>query len=243
MTPGRIRADEHEEISLVEILVAAGHGVGAEGAAVARDRGRHAEPRIGVDIGRADKALHQLVGDVIVLSQELAREIERDRIGAVARHDVLHAMGDVVECIAPGDAFEHALAADHRIEQPALQPDGLAERRALRAQPAEIGGMIRIARDRRATVAVGRRQHAAADAAIGTGRLGGAERGIDRRHIELPYQAALEGRARARPNIMSVRIAATLSRLRISSRYQSASTVSPIRTAPVSRPSAMTSFL
>ncbi|MGY4486543.1 hypothetical protein ACVWWR_005734 [Bradyrhizobium sp. LM3.2] len=149
------------------------------------DRGRHAEPRIGIDIGGADKALHQLVGDVIVLGQQLAGEIERDRVGAVARDDVLHAVGDVVERIAPGDAFQRALAADHRIEQPAFQPDGLAECRALGAQPAEIGGVVRIARDRCAAPAVWRRQHAAADAAIGAGRLGGAERGIDRRHLRL----------------------------------------------------------
>lgn len=37
MAPGRIRADEDEQVGLVEILVAAGHGVGAEGAAMARN--------------------------------------------------------------------------------------------------------------------------------------------------------------------------------------------------------------
>ena len=91
MAPGGVGADQHQEIGLVEILVAAGHGVGAEGAAMAGDRGGHAQPRIGVDIGAADKSLHQLVGDVIILGQQLAGQIERDRAGTVARDDVLQA--------------------------------------------------------------------------------------------------------------------------------------------------------
>ena len=39
------------------------------------------------------------------------------------------------------------LVADHRVQQPAFQPDGLAQMRALGAQLAEIGGMVRVARD------------------------------------------------------------------------------------------------
>ena len=133
MTPGGVGADQHEQIRLVEVLVAAGHGVGAESAAVAGDRRCHAEPRVGVDIGRADKALHQLVGDVIVLGQHLAGKIERDRVGAVTRDDVFQPMGDMIERVVPGDPLQHALAADHRMQQPPLERDGLAERRSLRA--------------------------------------------------------------------------------------------------------------
>ena len=88
MAPGGVGADQHDQVGLVEILVAAGHGVGAEGAAVAGDRRGHAQPRIGVDVGRADKALHQLVGDVIILGQQLAGEIERDRVRAIALDDL-----------------------------------------------------------------------------------------------------------------------------------------------------------
>ena len=184
MAPRRVRADQHQEISFVEILITAGHGVGAESTAVTRNCRRHAEPRIGVDIGRADESLHQLVGDVIILGQQLPGEIERDRIGAVARDDMLEPVGDVVERVAPGDPLHHALAAaDHRIKQPALEAERFAERRALRAQPPQIGGMVRIARDGGAAVVIGRRQHAAADTAIGTSRAGGAKGGIDRRHM------------------------------------------------------------
>ena len=175
MAPRRVGADQHQQVGLIEIVIAAGHGVGAEGAAVAGDRGRHAQPRIGIDIGAADKSLHQLVGDVIVFGQKLSGQIERDRVRTVALDDVGETMRDMVERVAPGHALHDALAAaDHRMQQPVLEPEGFAERRALRAQPAEIGGMLGIARDRRTAVAVWRRHNAAADAAIGAGGAGSA---------------------------------------------------------------------
>ena len=50
VAPGRVRADEDDEVGLIEILVAAGHRVGSESAPVPGDRRRHAQPRIGVDV-------------------------------------------------------------------------------------------------------------------------------------------------------------------------------------------------
>ena len=38
MAPRRVRADQHQEVGFVEILITAGHSVGAEGAAMARNR-------------------------------------------------------------------------------------------------------------------------------------------------------------------------------------------------------------
>ena len=176
MTPRRIGADQNQEIGLIEIFVAAGHGVGAERAAMARDRRGHAQARIGVDIGAADESLHQLVGDVIILGQQLPGEIKRHRAGTVALDDMRKAMRDMIERVGPGDPLHRALAAaDHRIEQAVLKAERLAERGAFRAQPSEIGGVLGIARDRRPAATVRRRQHAAADAAIGTGGACGFE--------------------------------------------------------------------
>ncbi len=175
MAPGRVGADQHQQVCLVEILIAAGHGVGAERAAVTGDRRRHAQPRIGVDIGAADETLHQLVGDVVILGQQLAGEIERHRTRPVALDDMGKAVRDMIERVAPCHPLHDALAAaDHRIEQPVFDPQRLAERRALRTQLPEIGGVFGIARDRRPAVAVRRRQYAAADAAIGAGGTRGA---------------------------------------------------------------------
>ena len=121
-----LRADQHDQVGLLEILVAAGHHVRAEGAAVAGDRRGHAEPRIGVDVGGADEALHQLVGDVVVLGQELAGDVEGDRVRPVlGDRCARNVAGDQVERLVPA----RAPAADLGMEQPAV------ERRASRRAP------------------------------------------------------------------------------------------------------------
>ncbi len=161
VTPGGVGADQHDEIGLVEIGIGAGNGVGAEGAPVAGDRRRHAQARIGVDIGRAEEALHQLVGDVVVLGQQLAGEIERDRAGAVTVDDVLEAAGDAVERVVPARTRQCPVRLpQHRMEEPRIERKRFAERGALRAGAAFIRRMRRVAGDRRR-----RRGHPAARSA------------------------------------------------------------------------------
>ena len=112
MAPGGIRSDEHDQVGLVEVFVAAWHRIGAEGPPVPGDRGGHAEPRIGVDIGGAEKAFHQLVGDVIILGQQLARKIERDGVRTMPLDGPPQSSGDAIErgvpcrarAVAPSDA-------------------------------------------------------------------------------------------------------------------------------------------
>ena len=129
MTPGGVRADQYDQIGLVEILIGAGHRVGAEGAAMAGDRRRHAQPRIGVDIGRADEALHQLVGDVIILGQQLAGQIEGDRIRPVLVNRVREPVRDAIKRAVPGHARQCRLL-------PAAASDAAAGRRDRVSRPA-----------------------------------------------------------------------------------------------------------
>ena len=174
MAPGRVRTDENDQIGAVEILVGAGHGVGAESAPMARDRRGHAEPGIRVDVGRADKSLHQLVGDVIILGEQLAGEIEGNRLRPIARDDPLEIFGDRIERRIPIGSHQRAVAGPaHRMKKARLQAKRLAQSRALRAEPAEIRRMLRIAGYCRAAAAVGRREQSAPNAAI---RAGGADR-------------------------------------------------------------------
>ena len=171
MAPGHVAADQDDQIGFLQILVAARHHIFAEGAHMAGDRGRHAQPRIGVDIGRADEAFHQLVGDVIILGQELAGDIEGDRVRPVRGADAEELAGDEVERLVP-------VAPPGRAIVGVVRRSGSAsvsfERRALRAQPPEIGGMVGVA-PRHAV----HHRDAAADAAIGTG-------GADRAHAAHP---------------------------------------------------------
>jgi hypothetical protein len=183
VAPGRVRADQDEKVGLVEILVAAGHGIGAEGALVAGNGGGHAQARIGVHVRRADEAFHQLVGDVIVLGEKLTREIEGDRIGPVPREDAFESGRDPIERKRPVGSGESSVRLpQHGIEQTLAEPERLAERRALGADAAEIGGMIGIAGDRGAAVSVRPGQQAAAHAAIGAGGAHGRRLGPGRVH-------------------------------------------------------------
>src|SRR5688500_16332819 len=75
-----------------------------------------------------------------------------------------------VECLVP----PNLLAPDYRVEEAALQPDGLAEMRSFRAKLAPVGRMSFVARNLDRPFAGGRRLDAAAHSAIGAG---GADRG------------------------------------------------------------------
>ena len=187
VAPGEVRADEDDEIGLFEVGVGAGHHIGAKGAAVAGDGRGHAEARIGVDIGRADEALHQLVGDVVVLGEKLAGDIEGDRVRSMGGDGLGEAAGDEIERPLPA----RALAADFRVEQPAVGPERLGEGRPLGTEAAEVRRMVGIATDRHGAVGRHVGEDAAADAAIGTG---GANRARARIHVRPP--SARRGRRR-----------------------------------------------
>jgi hypothetical protein len=173
MAPGGVGAHQHDQVGLVEIRIDTWHHVGPETAAMAGDGRRHAQARIGIHIGGAQKALHELVGDVVVLGEELAGEIEGDGVRPMAIDHPAKAGGDAIEGIVPGGARERAVgAAQHRMEKPAVEGKRFAQRCALGAQPPGIGGMFGIADDRGAAAPIRRRHDAAADAAI---RAGGAD--------------------------------------------------------------------
>src|SRR3546814_3285827 len=111
------------------IVIGRGHDILAEGAHVACDRARHAQPRIGVDVRGADEPLHQLVRDIIIFGAELARDIESDTVPAVAGNRLLEAFGDEVERLVP----TRPLVADHRMEKAAFEANRLpADRKSTR---------------------------------------------------------------------------------------------------------------
>ena len=123
VAPGEIAANQNDEVGLFEVVITARHSVSAKGALVTDDGGRHAQTRIGIDIGRADEAFHQLVGDVIVLGEELARHIHGHTVRTVSVYSVAKAIGDQVQGTVPARAF----SVDLRVEQTFLMRQGLAE--------------------------------------------------------------------------------------------------------------------
>ena len=85
---------------------------------------RHAQARVGVDVVGAQQALGELVEDVVVLGQQLARDVEADRVGAVRAHGVGEAVGE-----------------RRRAPRPSRSPS--APRRAARAASAAAGAPAR----------------------------------------------------------------------------------------------------
>ena len=171
MAPREIRADQHHQIGQLEILVGAGHRVRAERAPVPRHRRRHAQPRIGVDVGRADEPFHQLVGDIVVLGQQLAGDVERDRVWPMFGDGRGEGARDSIQCGVP----THLGTIDQGMQQPVFGAQRFGQRGTLGAQPPAIGRMIRIAADRHGTGRITARDHAAADTAV---RTGAADRGL-----------------------------------------------------------------
>ena len=81
----RVRAEQQQAVGEREVGVGRRRAVGAERARVAGDRARHAQARVRVDVVRAEEALGELVDRVVVLGQQLAGDVERDRVRARAR--------------------------------------------------------------------------------------------------------------------------------------------------------------
>ena len=125
MTPGRVRADQHDQVGQLQVLVTPRHQVFAERPLMSGHRRGHAQTRVGIDVGGADEALHQLVGDVVVLGQQLARDVECDRVGTVLLDDAAEAVRDRIAARRPSRPPRRA-SADAAA--------GLASRRYRRAR-------------------------------------------------------------------------------------------------------------
>ena len=142
--PGQIGAGDHQQIRQFQIAIIAGHRVAAEYPLVGGNRRRHAQAAVGIDIGAAQEALHQLVGNVVIFGQKLTRNIERHGLGAVARQSAAQGARDLVQGLIPGGTA----TLDFRVEQAPLVTQRFPQGAALDAQPTEIGGMVGVAADR-----------------------------------------------------------------------------------------------
>ncbi len=173
--PGHVRARDHDEIRVIEVLVAGGRRIGPEGRHVARHRRGHAQPRIRVHVVRADHALRELVEDVIVLGEQLPREIEGHAVRAMAGDRPGEALGGMVERRIPRDAraWQRTCRAQFRVEcSPACACDRQMQRAALRAEPPEVRRVRGVPAHGRDAPGLARHDDAAADAAVGAGGAG-----------------------------------------------------------------------
>ena len=140
VTPCGIGADEDEQVCGLEVFVIARHRIAAERALVPGDARRHAEPRIGVDVGGTDEAFRQLVDDVIIFRQQLAGDVKGDRVRPMFGDRFRETVGDTIERGVPADG----LSIDDWRRQPVAEIERLGERRSLRAEATIVGGVIDI---------------------------------------------------------------------------------------------------
>ena len=171
MGVGGVAAGDEQAVRLVDVGVAGGRRIGAQRLLVAGDGRRHAQPRVGVDVVGADQSLGELVEDVIVLGQQLARDVEGHRIRAVLANDPREFRCGVVERQVPRDVLARLLAGGAQL---GMQGAGFAyrgqmERRTLGAQPAEVGGVLGVAAHAGDAFVVMLDDDAAADAAVAAG--------------------------------------------------------------------------
>jgi hypothetical protein len=80
------RHDE-QALRMLQIVVAGRWGVSAQRLLVAGHRAAHAQARIRVEVVGADEPLGQLVEDVVVLGQQLARDVKAHGVGTVVADD------------------------------------------------------------------------------------------------------------------------------------------------------------
>ena len=232
--PGGVGTGDEEGARMGQVFIAGGRRIGTQRGLVAGHRAAHAQARIGVDVVGADQRLGQLVKDVVVLRQQLAREVKAHRVGAMGADGLLEAVGGQGHGLVPAHRLRRrvALAAPHRKQQPRMLGDGGAGRQvqgaALAAQAAEVGGMLRVAAHAGDLLALRFDDHAAAHAAVTAGGSGLARSG----HASVLL-----------PKINWSRMSPMSRPSRSRSKYQAPSAVSPYRQAPTSLLSWITSFL
>ena len=116
MRPGGVRPDQRHQIAVFHILVAARHHVFAKGALVAHHSRGHAEPGVGIDVCRADKPFHQLVGGIVILGQQLAGGVKRHRL----RPPFIDNLPQALSCRAQRLRPVHLKAVNDRAQKPPL---------------------------------------------------------------------------------------------------------------------------
>ena len=152
------------QLRQLEVGVRGRRPVGAEDRVVARDGAGHAQARVGVDVVGAQVALGELVDRVVVLGQQLAGDVERDLLGAIARQP----RGDVVERLVPRDVAEamRRVRAQLGLQRTVGRPRGLRQRQRLAARQPTVDRMLLVAAHGMQAPVADLRDEPAADAAV-----------------------------------------------------------------------------
>ena len=167
-----VRAEDQHVVGSVDVRVRRRRAVAPEGAGVSGDRRGHAQPRVRVDVVGGEESLRELVGDVVVLGEQLARDVERNRVWPVLASDPLERPGEITGDLAPA-ALPPALLAPLAPKRHGRAVGGgqrLGQRERLAAGRAAVDRVQRIAFDLQDPSARDGRDQTAACAAVRAAR-------------------------------------------------------------------------
>ena len=118
MRVGRIGADHHDDIGLVDRVEILRAGRGAEGLAETVAGRRMADARAGIDVVVAEHGAHQLLHQKGLLVGAARRGDAADRAGAVFRLDAPELGGDAADRLVPAHLAPGIgdLLAQHRLQ-------------------------------------------------------------------------------------------------------------------------------
>ncbi|MGF6801153.1 hypothetical protein OKW48_004585 [Paraburkholderia youngii] len=173
MTVGHIRAADEKQIRVIEVFIRAGRAVRTERQLVAARRARHAQARIRFDIVRADKALRELVDQILRFERHLPRHVKRHRIGTMLVDHTPQTRRGVAQRLRHRQrrrVFVARMAHERAFETPRLAQRDVS-RLSLGAEPAKVGRMLLVAGDLHDLAVLDVQHHAATDAAIRTHAL------------------------------------------------------------------------
>ena len=121
-----VAANDQHAVAELNVFVVTRWCVGTQAAFVADHCGRHAQPRIAVDIVGADQCSGQFVECVVVLGQQLPGNVKRNAVRAVFAKGVSEHVGSMVKrCVPIGDAARQGFTqAQFRVQRPSRQVAG-----------------------------------------------------------------------------------------------------------------------
>ena len=120
-------------------------------------------------LAAADVALHELVGDVVVLGQQLAGHVERHRVRAVLADAVAECRGDRRRCASSQlTRSPRTCGCSRRSSRPTVSPSAVPFTHSL----PRLAGCAGSPRTLTSPPSCAAREHAAAHAAVGTGSSG-----------------------------------------------------------------------
>ena len=148
VAPGGVGSLHQKQVGFFDIVVTNRHGIFSQRQLISHHRRRHAQPRIGIDVVRANESFDEFTDQVILFRQALPRHVKRDRIGTVFLDKRLENGRCALQGHIPAYALHGPVAAEPhlRIEQPvALVHDRIGQVHAFRAKHSLVGRVVFVA--------------------------------------------------------------------------------------------------